>query len=90
MSADPKKKFRVTDRMRIDALAAAISTTRVRGKSGRRTFRALTIRVLVWKEGFTVHFYNGGREVESSVEPKGDIEEALRDALAGLFGGPRD
>lgn len=83
------RKVRVTDRMRLAALAAEISTTRASGKRGRRVFRPATLRVQVWHEGFTVSLYRG-RECVLSTEPHVGIEEALRALLTELFGGRAD
>ena len=85
-----KREEKVTDRMRVDGLAAAISTMRARGKSGRYIFRALTLRVQAWEEGFTVTAYNSGRAVGPSSEPHDSIEDALRDLLDVLFRGPAE
>lgn len=82
-----KSRVRVTDRMRLDALAAEVSTTRAVGTKQRRAFNALTIRVMVWQEGFTVHLYRRGKELGLSGEPRGSIEDALRDTLDIAFRG---
>ena len=84
--SERKKKVRVTDTMRLAALASEMSTTRASGAKGRRAFSAITFRVQVWHEGFTVSIYRGGR-CFASTDPHEDIEAALRDLLATLFGG---
>ena len=75
------KKQRVTDAMRIAALAAEV---------GRLKRPRISLQMRVWEEGFTVGVYQSGRCIAHSDEPHDDVERALREALANLFTGPSD